>query len=166
MTEPAAEPSGRSPSGPSPAETIRDLITASLDVSRGQDDDGTSTGEIRSIMDAMVRLLTGVPLRSDGKLTIKSLAEEAGLRRNKLTHKHAGLKDLFYALVKAQQSRPVIADQLQRDNDELRARIQHLKEERDQLKQALHQFARIVHVLEAENATLWAKRPGTASGRD
>ncbi|MFD3538139.1 hypothetical protein ACFWUQ_01375 [Streptomyces sp. NPDC058662] len=34
-------------------------------------------------------------------MTIVSLATEAGLRRNKLTHTHTGLKDLFYALVKA-----------------------------------------------------------------
>jgi hypothetical protein len=54
----------------------------------------------------MVRLLVGVPLRSDGQLTIKSLAEEAGLRRNKLTHKHTGLKDLFYALARSQNHRP------------------------------------------------------------
>lgn len=51
--------------------------------------------EIRAITDAMIRLLAGAPLRSDGKLTIKSLAAEAGLRRNKLTHKHTGLRDLF-----------------------------------------------------------------------
>ncbi|MFJ2872846.1 MULTISPECIES: hypothetical protein [unclassified Streptomyces] len=29
------------------------------------------------------------------KLTVVSLAAEAGLRRNKLTHKHTGLKDVF-----------------------------------------------------------------------
>lgn len=46
------------------------------------------TDEIQAITDAMVRLLPGVPLRSDGQLTIKSLAEQAGLKRNKLTHKH------------------------------------------------------------------------------
>ncbi|MGW6143015.1 hypothetical protein [Streptomyces sp. NPDC055140] len=51
--------------------------------------------EIRAITDAMVRLLIGAPLHSDGKLTIVSLAAEADLRRNKLTHKHTGLKDLF-----------------------------------------------------------------------
>lgn len=51
--------------------------------------------ETTAITDAMIRLLAGVPLRSDGKLTIKSLAAEAGLLRNKLTHKHTGLKDLF-----------------------------------------------------------------------
>ena len=48
--------------------------------------------EIRAITDAMVRLFIGAPLRSDGQLTVKSLAEEAGLRRNKLTHKHTGLR--------------------------------------------------------------------------
>jgi hypothetical protein len=166
VTEPATEEPERAPGGPSPVETIRDLVTASLDASRSQDGNQAGPGEIRAIMDAMVRLLTGVPLRSDGKLTIKSLAEEAGLRRNKLTHKHTGLKDLFYALVKAQESRPAITGQLQRDNDELRARVQHLKGERDQLKQAVHQFARVVHVLEAENTKLRAERPTTAADQD
>ncbi|MDO0929585.1 hypothetical protein QQY24_31005 [Streptomyces sp. TG1A-8] len=50
---------------------------------------------MRSITDAMVRLLIGAPLHSDGKLTVVSLAAEAGLRRNKLTPKHTGLKGLF-----------------------------------------------------------------------
>ncbi|MFF0132037.1 hypothetical protein ACFYTG_41090 [Streptomyces mirabilis] len=54
----------------------------------------------------MVRLLIGAPLHSDGKLTIVSLAAEAGLRRNKLTHKHTGLKDLFYALVRGRDPSP------------------------------------------------------------
>ena len=165
MTGTAVAPSGHPPAEPGPVETIRELITASLEGS-GQDEQSGDTGEIHAIMDAMVRLLTGVPLRSDGKLTIKALAEEAGLRRNKLTHKHTGLKDLFYALVKAQESRPAGAGQLQRDNDELRARLQHLKEERDQMKQAVHQFARVVHVLEAENTKLKAGRSTTAAGQD
>ncbi|MFE2729015.1 hypothetical protein [Kitasatospora sp. NPDC059327] len=60
--------------------------------------------EARAVTDAMVRLLLGAPLRSDGKLTIVSRAAEAGLRRNKLTHKHTGLKDLFNALVKNLQA--------------------------------------------------------------
>jgi hypothetical protein len=62
--------------------------------------------EDRTITEAMVCLLVGVPLCSDGQLTIKALAEEAGLRRNKLTHKHTELKDLFYALVRSQDHRP------------------------------------------------------------
>lgn len=63
------------------------------------DSGSEDVAEVKAITDAMVRLLIGAPLRSDGKLTIVSLAAEAGLRRNKLTHKHTGLKDLFYALV-------------------------------------------------------------------
>ena len=35
--------------------------------------------ERRAIREAMTRLLDGQPVRSDGKLTIKSLAEEAGI---------------------------------------------------------------------------------------
>src|SRR3954471_20216230 len=62
--------------------------------------------EIRPITDVIVRLLIGAPLHSDGKLTVVSLATEAGLRRNKLTHKHTGLKDLFYALGKARTPVP------------------------------------------------------------
>ncbi|GHC86432.1 hypothetical protein ABT388_33760 [Streptomyces collinus] len=110
--------------------------------------------EIRAITDAMIRLLAGAPLRSDGKLTIKSLAAEAGLRRNKLTHKHTGLKDLFYALVRAQAGRPAIADRLHHDNEALRAALTRAKEERDQLKAQVQQLARVVQVLEVENEQL------------
>jgi hypothetical protein len=35
---------------------------------------------------AMGRLLEGIPLRSDGKLTIVALATEAGLKRHVLAH--------------------------------------------------------------------------------
>ncbi|MFF7357363.1 hypothetical protein ACFZA1_32785 [Streptomyces filipinensis] len=34
---------------------------------------------------AMVWFLVGTPLRSDGQLTIKSFAQEAGLKRNELS---------------------------------------------------------------------------------
>ncbi|GHF15783.1 hypothetical protein GCM10014715_83820 [Streptomyces spiralis] len=65
----------------------------------------------------------GTPLLSDGQLTIKSLAEEADLKRNKLTHKHTGLKDLFYALVRMQNARPKVVDDLKRKNDELQHKL-------------------------------------------
>ena len=35
----------------------------------------------RTIRDAIERLLQGEPIRSDGKLTVKSFAVEAGVRR-------------------------------------------------------------------------------------
>ena len=42
---------------------------------------------------AMGRLLDGIPLRSDGMLTVVALAVEAGVKRHALTHKHTDLKD-------------------------------------------------------------------------
>jgi hypothetical protein len=127
------------------------LAGASQAAGPGQTQDAA---EIQAITQAMVRLLVGVPLHCDGQLTIKSLAHEAGLRRNKLTHKHTGLKDLFYALVRSQDHRPKIADSLHTDNDRLRAKLTDLRAEHNKLKQRLATFARVVHVLEAENAQL------------
>jgi hypothetical protein len=62
--------------------------------------------ERAAIEAAMNWLLDGIPLRSDGRLTIVSLAAEAGVKRHVLTHKHPDLKDRFYARVKAQDSVP------------------------------------------------------------
>lgn len=51
--------------------------------------------ERRTIRDAIERLLAGEPVRSDGKLTIKSLADEAGVKRWLLTHRHTDLQTEF-----------------------------------------------------------------------
>lgn len=112
------------------------------------------TAEIEAIADAMIRLSVGTPLRSDGQLTIKSLAQEAGLKRNKLTHKHTGLKDLFYALVRMRDARPKVVDGLKRTNDELQQKITRLPAERNRLRTDVQQLVRVVHVLEVENQQL------------
>jgi hypothetical protein len=127
------------------------LAQAAAATGDGQADDAA---EIRAITEAMVRLLVGVPLRCDGQLTIKSLAEEAGLRRNKLTHKHTGLKDLFYALVRSQDHHPKIVDGLQADNDQLRQKLADLRAEHARLTEQVATYARVIHVLEVENARL------------
>jgi len=57
----------------------------------------TDDDDRRAITAAMQRLFGGTPLRSSDKLDIVSLAQEAGAKRNNLTHKHTDLKDLFYA---------------------------------------------------------------------
>lgn len=134
------------------AETMGRVLamgTAAASPSRPGD-----TAEIEAITDAMIRLLVGTPLRSDGQLTIKSLAQEAGLKRNKLTHKHTGLKDLFYALVRMQDTRPKVVDDLKRTNDELQQKLIRLRAERDRLRTDVQQLVRVVHVLEIENAQL------------
>ncbi|MGV9248768.1 hypothetical protein [Streptomyces sp. NPDC003710] len=102
----------------------------------------------------MIRLLVGTPLRSDKQLTIKSLAQKAGLKRNKLTDKHTGLKDLFYALVRMQDARPKVVDDLKRTNEELQQKLTRLPAERDRLRTDFRQLVRVVHVLEVENQQL------------
>ncbi|MEU0029675.1 hypothetical protein [Streptomyces sp. NPDC006335] len=110
--------------------------------------------EIEAITEAMIRLLVGTSLRSDGQLTIKSLAQEGGLKRNMLTHKHIGLKDLFHALVRMQDMRPRVVDELKRTNDELQRKLARLRAERDRLRTDVQQLVRVVHVLEVENQQL------------
>jgi hypothetical protein len=63
----------------------------------------TDQDERDAITAAMERLLAGIPLRSSGNLDIITLAAEAGLKRNKLTHKHIDLKDRFYAERRARE---------------------------------------------------------------
>jgi hypothetical protein len=102
--------------------------------------------ERRAITAAMQRLFAGTPLRSSGKLDILALAQEAGLKRNKLTHKHTDLKELFYAPRKARDGVP--------DNEvRLRGQIatqqkvnQTLRDDRDHYRIASETFAREFNV--------------------
>lgn len=80
--------------------------------------------ERTAITAAMRRLLAGKPLQSSGDLTVVALADEAGLRRNKLTHKHTDLKDLFYAEVKARNGIPFSEVKLRGQITALQARIE------------------------------------------
>jgi hypothetical protein len=114
----------------------------------------TSDEERKAITAAMQRLLAGKPLRSSGELTIVALAAEAGLKRNKLTHKHVDLKDLFNAERRACDGVP---DSELRFRDEITAltkKIKALKEERDQYRTASETYARAIHVLTIENDNL------------
>ncbi|MEU2238267.1 hypothetical protein ABZ572_02530 [Streptomyces sp. NPDC018338] len=141
---------------PSLVETIGTALTVATEA-RGTAEDRS---EVRAITDAMIRLLIGVPLHSDGQLTVKSLAEEAQLKRHKLTHKHTGLKDLFHALVRSQYHRPRIAQRLKEDNEQIRGQLASLRDERRELKERLATFARVIHVLEVENDQLRQAQSG------
>ncbi|MFJ9005427.1 hypothetical protein [Streptomyces canus] len=153
--EESAEEPAAGQSTPSVASIAKTVGTAMAQAAAAaQPSRPADAEEIQAIADAIVRLLVGVPMRSDGQLTIKSLAAEAGLKRNKLTHKHTGLKDLFYALVSAQDARPKIADHLKQQNDDLKEKLARVRTERDQLKTDVQQLARVVHVLEVENHQL------------
>jgi hypothetical protein len=79
--------------------------------------------ERSAITAATHRLLSGKPLRSSGALDIVTLAAEAGLKRNKLTHKRKDLKDLFYAEVRAHNGAPASEIKLREEAAALKARI-------------------------------------------
>ncbi len=103
---------------------------------------------------AMNRLLDGTPLRSDGKLTIVSLAVEAGVKRHVLTHKHTDLRDRFYARVKAHNGVAANQTALHEQNAELRCRLDTMRSERDEYKRAADALARALNILTIENDTL------------
>ncbi|MFB7255495.1 hypothetical protein [Streptomyces nojiriensis] len=73
------------------------------------------------------------------------------------TNKHTGLKDLFYALVKAQQGPPKAFTDKERELSEQQKKdLARVRAERDSLRSKTQQLARIVHVLEVENHQLRA----------
>jgi chromosome segregation ATPase len=113
-----------------------------------------SMDERARIEAAIGRLLEGTPLRSDGKLTIVSLAIEAGVKRHILTHKHTDLKDRFYARVKAQHAVPASETALREQNADLRRKLDELRAERDEYKQAADALARALNLLTLENDSL------------
>ena len=113
-----------------------------------------SMDERARIEAAMHRLLEGTPLRSDGKLTIVSLAIEADVKRHVLTHKHTDLKDLFYARVKAQHAIPACETALREQNAGLRRKLDEMRAERDEYKQAADALARALNLLTLENDSL------------
>jgi len=100
---------------------------------------------------AMGRLLEGNPLRSDGKLTIKSLAVEADVPRYLLTEVHTDLKDAFYARVK-NMSRPRV------DVDALVARLAVAEEQaRDWRERALEAEADFEDLVRATQLHILAR---------
>jgi chromosome segregation ATPase len=114
----------------------------------------TDQDERDAITAAMQRLLAGTPLRSSGNLDIITLAAEAGLKRNKLTHKHTDLKDQFYVERRARDGVTDREAKLHNDIARLKARIDELRKERDNYRTANEVFARALHALTVENDNL------------
>lgn len=114
----------------------------------------TDGKERRTIRDAMDRLLDGRPLHSDGKLTIKSLAEEAQLKRWLLTHKHTDLQDEFRARLDQRGTLPAEHQRAIDQNRAHLARIQDLSEQLAAARGLTKCYARIVQVLTLENEHL------------
>jgi len=107
-----------------------------------------------AIKAAIGRLLAGTPIRSSGTLTVLTLAAEAGLKRNKLTHKHTDLRDRFRAEVARLNG---VTEREVRLHDELeltRQQLAEAKTDRDNYRAASEVFARAMHVLTVENEAL------------
>lgn len=114
----------------------------------------------RVIRDAMDRLISGEPLYSDGKLTIKSLAEEAQIKRWLLTHRHTDLQAEFRARIVNTDAPPALVA-LRDERDDAQRRIDELTAEVTALQETVHQLERIIQVLALENDQLReGQRPG------
>jgi len=99
------------------------------------------TTERAAIRDAMTRLLDGAPIRSDGKLTIKSLADEAGVKRWLLTHQHTDLQAEFRARIDSHGRDPEPVQRLKQE-------LQHLEQDNKRLREDLRQAKATVALLE------------------
>ncbi|NLE80562.1 MAG: hypothetical protein GX610_13440 [Rhodococcus sp.] len=114
----------------------------------------------RAIRDAMDRLVAGEPLYSDGKLTIKSLAEEAQIKRWLLTHRHTDLQTEFRARI-ANTDAPAALVALRDERDDAQRRIDELTADVTALQETVHQLERIIQMLALENDQLReGQRPG------
>lgn len=119
----------------------------------------TRERERSEICAATERLLAGTPLRSDGALTVMSLAAEAGVKRHLLTHRHTDLKDTFYAKVKAIGRIPESERKLREELEKAKRDLRSARERIQALELDINGFARIVNVLTIENEQLRATAP-------
>src|SRR6266498_4593612 len=110
--------------------------------------------EREAITEAMRRLFAGTPIRSSGNLDIVALAEEAGLKRNKLTHKHTDLRDAFYAERARRAGVSEREIKLQEQIAQLTQRLNDTRAERDNYRTTSEVFARAMNVLTIENQNL------------
>jgi hypothetical protein len=103
--------------------------------------------ERQLIRDAMDRLLNGLPLFSDGKLTVKALAEEAQVKRWLLTHRHLDLQDEFRARVDQQGGLPRAVQVLSDEIKELKERSANQAAEMRRERETVKRLERVVNVL-------------------
>ncbi|OLT94450.1 hypothetical protein BKG60_19100 [Mycobacterium syngnathidarum] len=102
----------------------------------------------------MDRLIAGKTLHSDGKLTVKSLAEEARVKRWLLTHRHTDLQDEFRARIASTNAEPPIQVALRQEKADAQDRIKALTADVTALTATVHQLERIIQVLALENRQL------------
>ena len=105
------------------------------------------------------RLLAGTPLHSDGKLTILSLAQEAGIKRWLLTHKHPHqLQAKYQAEFKAAQHKPAPVHAADREIERLRGELSKARDDRLHHEQLTRAYALIINQLTEELEATKAER--------
>ncbi|WP_019345311.1 hypothetical protein [Mycolicibacterium conceptionense] len=113
----------------------------------------------RAIRDAMNRLIAGKPLHSDGKLTVKSLAEEARVKRWLLTHRHTDLQDEFRGRIANTAAEPPAIWALEEEKAEAAKKVKAMTADVTALSATIHQLERIIQVLALENQQLRSSDP-------
>lgn len=124
--------------------------------------DRTDEDVRRAIRDAIERLIDGKALHSDGKLTVKSLAEEARVKRWLLTHRHTDLQDEFRARIANTSVEPPAIRALQEQKAEIMTKVRVLTADVTALTATVHQLERIIQVLALENHQLRLNRTHSA----
>ncbi|MCG7598027.1 hypothetical protein [Mycobacterium sp. PSTR-4-N] len=115
----------------------------------------------RAIRDAMDRLIQGKALHSDGKLTVKSLAEEAHVKRWLLTHRHTDLQVEFRARIANTSVESPAIKALEEEKAEALQKTRQLTADVTALTATIRQLERIIHVLALENHELRLNRTQT-----
>lgn len=112
----------------------------------------STPNERQVIRDAMDRLLSGAPIRSSGALNVVSLAEEAGVKRHLLTHRHTDLRDEFYERVRGQGRVPQSEVALRSKIVDLEEAVKRLRQEKADLTEQVTLLRRMNNVLAVEKA--------------
>ncbi|MGW4330465.1 hypothetical protein ACWEKR_31805 [Nocardia sp. NPDC004573] len=119
------------------------------------------TEERRRIRDAIERLLTGAPHRSNGTLTISTLATEAAMSRQRLYEHHPELVAEFKTKTghaPALANAVALQQQLSDAHDRIRALEDREREHLDQIKTLCAVITELTHKTQASNLVLLSPR--------
>src|SRR5262249_41531457 len=106
------------------------------------------------VREAMERIFDGTARSSTGALTIVALAQEAGVPRNALTHRHTDLRNEFY---ERQPDRAATRDmevRLREQVAKLKKTVANKDKELIRLRSDVPALVRVINQITAENAEL------------
>jgi chromosome segregation ATPase len=104
----------------------------------------TRAAERQAINDAIERMITGTPVRSTGALTVLQLANEAGVKRWVLTHKHPDLKEEFEQRRAAANGIPAAFQSVHARSVDLETANRQLRETNAALNERVEVYAQVI----------------------